>query len=178
MPAHLLFLVGFMGAGKTTVGRALAQKLGWEFMDLDQAIEQQQQRSIAEIFAAEGEAAFREHETRALQRVLQDSKMNKIVALGGGAFTVAKNRELIRQAAGATVWLDAPLDELLARCRQQEDAPVRPLLDDEEHFRQLCEHRRAAYAQADRKFSTAGTNIEAVVYELTDWISNQRSHRS
>ena len=81
-------LIGFMGAGKTTVGRELARRLRWHFLDLDDVIEQREQKSVAEIFASSGEAAFRQAESAALAALLQDreSSSDLVLALGGGAF--------------------------------------------------------------------------------------------
>src|SRR6266581_6371732 len=83
---YLLVLVGFMGAGKTTVGRELAKFLAWEFVDLDDVIEQAEQRTVHQIFAVEGESHFRQVERRELERVLRESSVNRVISVGGGAF--------------------------------------------------------------------------------------------
>ena len=119
-----VFLIGFMGAGKTTVGRALARRLGWNFFDLDDVIEQREGRSVATIFAHAGEAVFRRAESDALRWLLQerDTSNDLIVALGGGAFVQPENRAMIERAQGTTILLEAPLEELRRRCQTDEPA--------------------------------------------------------
>src|SRR5262245_28837928 len=111
-----IFVVGFMGAGKSTVGRALAQRLGWPFVDLDDEIESAEHAKISDIFAERGEPEFRRIETEALRRLL-NSPDSAVIALGGGAFTVAANRELIRDH-GPTIWLDCPFEVVQRRVAQ------------------------------------------------------------
>src|ERR1700739_3911895 len=125
-------LIGFMGAGKTTVGRALAKRLRWNFFDLDDVIEQREQRSIAEIFASSGEAGFRRMESMALRTLLQDRPTGSdlILALGGGAFIQPENRALLSEARAITVLLEAPLEELRRRCTSEQK--VRPLAQQQE----------------------------------------------
>lgn len=149
MQTALIFLVGFMGAGKTTVGRALAAALGWAFADLDALIEQREGRTIREIFETEGEPAFRRREREAIAacRDLRET----VVALGGGAYVAEANRSLLRQT-GITVWLDCPLEVCLHRiCGDQ----ARPLLRSRAEMGELFERRRPAYGQADLIIETA-----------------------
>src|SRR5262245_23576931 len=114
-----IVLIGFMGAGKTTVGRALAKRLGWTFYDLDDVIEQREQQTIPEIFANSGETAFRQAESAALRDLLQANPGDLILALGGGAFVQRQNRALLEQAGAVTILLEAPLEELRRRCRNE-----------------------------------------------------------
>ena len=160
-----VFLIGFMGAGKTTVGRALAQKLGWTFYDPDDLIEQREGRSIAAIFAGPGEAAFRRAESAALQSLLDAStaKGNIIVALGGGAFVQAQNRAAMEQAGVMTVLLEAPLEELRRRCRADAEGRIRPLAQQEDRFAGLFAERLPAYELARFHVPTAGKAREEVV---------------
>src|SRR5688572_10021539 len=125
-----VFLVGFMGAGKTAVGQALAKQLDLRFIDLDEQIERHAKRSIADIFETSGEAAFRKLETDKLSEVLQQLSRGRpaVVALGGGAFVQRENVEKLRQAGARVVFLDAPLEELLRRCHARGE-PSRPLLE-------------------------------------------------
>ncbi|MGC1371806.1 MAG: shikimate kinase, partial [Candidatus Sulfotelmatobacter sp.] len=118
-----ILLIGFMGAGKSTVGRCLAKRLGWAFEDLDDRIEERQQRKVHEIFRESGEAEFRVAERAALQELLSEVRdgARKVVALGGGAFVQRENAKLIEDAAPATVFLDASLNELWRRCREQSE---------------------------------------------------------
>ena len=118
--AHLerLVLTGFMGAGKSTVGRMLADRLGWEFLDLDASIEARTGMTVPQIFATHGEAHFRRLESQALAAAL--GRRNVILALGGGAPEVLTNRLLIEQTpATATIFLDAPFSTLFDRCMLQ-----------------------------------------------------------
>jgi len=120
IPAHLrrIVLTGFMGAGKTTVGRLLAGRLGWEFLDLDACIESRAGLTVPSIFAAHGEAHFRQLESQALAASL--GRSNVVLALGGGAPESLTNRLLIEQTpATATVFLDAPFATLIDRCVTQ-----------------------------------------------------------
>ncbi|HEX8813973.1 MAG TPA: shikimate kinase [Terriglobales bacterium] len=160
-----IFLVGFMGAGKTSVGRALSRHLGWDFADLDQWIEATAGRTITEIFEASGEPVFRKIEHTAL-RNLCDQLLGepKVIALGGGAFVQPKNVALIEGVAAHTVFLDAPPEELLRRCRLQPQA--RPLCSDVVRFRQLYEARKPGYLGAARRIETQGKEIEAVAMEV------------
>ncbi len=95
-----MFLVGFMGSGKNTVGQELARRLAWDFVDLDARIEAREEQTIPEIFRLQGEAAFRTAETNALRDLLTKSlDRDSVVALGGGAFAQENNRELLRAVA-------------------------------------------------------------------------------
>ena len=148
-----IFLVGFMGAGKTTIGLALAKLLGWRFVDLDDEIEAHAGRSIAEIFQGEGEAEFRRMELAVLKRMIEAQEIREsVVALGGGAFVQPGIRKLIGKTGQITVFLDAPVSELLKRCRESDIE--RPLAGDETGFRHLYEQRRAAYLDSDIRVST------------------------
>ena len=139
----LVFLVGFMGSGKTTVGQALATLMGWRFIDLDRMIEAREGQAIREIFERRGEPEFRrlEHDAIAACRELSET----VIALGGGAFVAEANRALIG-TLGTTVWLDCPLEVCLARIG---DDPARPLLGGGEAMRALFDRRRPTYALAD-----------------------------
>jgi shikimate kinase len=120
LPAHLrrIVLTGFMGAGKTTVGRLLAARLGWDFLDLDASIESRTGLAVPSIFAAHGEAHFRQLESQALAASL--GRSNVVLALGGGAPESLTNRLLIEQTpATATIFLDAPFATLFDRCMMQ-----------------------------------------------------------
>jgi len=151
-----------MGAGKTSVGRQLAQQLGWQFTDLDDVIQAREHRSIAEIFAEAGEPAFRQAETAALRTVLAQVVAGPIVlAVGGGAFVQPENAIALRQAGIPVVFLDAPLEELRRRCAQ--DGLGRPLFRDENQFRQLYETRRQRYMEADLRVETGGLSLDEAV---------------
>jgi shikimate kinase len=161
-----IVLIGFMGAGKTTVGRALAQRLRWKFLDLDDFIEQREQTTVAEIFAASGEAAFRRMETAALTALLQDRKAGSdlVLALGGGAFAQKQNRDALSSAGATTVLLEAPVDELRRRC--QGERKVRPLAQQDVRFNELFTARRADYALARFTVQTFDKSIPQVAAEI------------
>ena len=155
-----------MGAGKTTVGRALARRLRWKFIDLDDVIEQREKRSVAEIFASSGEAAFRRLESAALTALLQDRKSGSdlVLALGGGAFVQKPNRDTLSSAGAITVLLEAPVEELRRRC--QGERKVRPLAQQDARFSELFAARRADYALARFTVQTLGKPIKQVTAEI------------
>jgi shikimate kinase len=163
-PIDRIFLVGYMGAGKTTVGRALAAKLHWPFVDLDDEIVRRERRSIPEIFREQGEAHFRRLEAESLRRVLQAAPPPLVMAAGGGAYIYPGNAERLRQAGFFTVFLDATLDELRRRCAGEGEE--RPLFRDANQFRQLYEARRGAYMAADLQIDTGGKTPEQIVENL------------
>lgn len=155
-----IFLVGFMGAGKTTIGRLLAERLGYAFLDLDEWIQQQVGLSIREIFERMGEAAFREMERRALHGL--EAWDEVVVALGGGAFVSEENRRQVRRL-GISIWLDCPLEVILERLVGTTD---RPLYRSAEQMRELWRARRPAYEQADLRVETGRLTPEAIVEEI------------
>ena len=165
-PVRAVFLVGFMGAGKTSVGRALSQLLGWRFEDLDDRIQTRERRTVPEIFEDSGEAGFRQAERAALRELLAeiDSGPPRVAALGGGAFVQEEIASLLAKSGGATVFLDAPADELWRRCGS--DVVDRPLRREESEFRRLYDTRRPRYLQASLKVETGGKTIEQVVREI------------
>jgi shikimate kinase len=161
-----VFLIGFMGAGKTSVGQALARKLGWSFRDLDRIIEAREQKTVAEIFAELGEAGFRAAESAVLTELLQEggSPKDLVVALGGGTFAQAANRDALLKANAMTVLLEAPLEELQRRCAN--DSTVRPLALQETRFAELFQQRQPAYSLARQRVETSGKTVDEVTQEV------------
>lgn len=154
-----------MGAGKTTVGQALAERLGWQFADLDQLVEARRGLSVPEIFRLDGEKIFRHLEYSVLSDTIGKTGSGRVVlALGGGAFAAEKIRGVLQAALIPAVWLDAPLEELYHRCDQP--GVVRPLRRSLEKFRQLHDKRRPFYEIATLRISTAGRDIAAIVEEI------------
>ncbi len=154
-----IFLLGFMGSGKTTVGRHLAELIERPFEDLDSRIESAAGRTIADIFSKDGEAAFRRQETRALAALLAEMRSGSVVALGGGTFVQDENERLLKNSGGLTIFLECPVEELVARCGGLDH---RPLFKDAADFRQLYERRLPAYRRADWTVSTSSsTPLEA-----------------
>jgi shikimate kinase len=141
-----IYIVGFMGAGKTTVGRRLAHHLGWSFFDTDEEIEAAEKTSISEIFAARGETEFRRIETEVLRQHVRWIERGRpaVLALGGGAFTIPENRDLLANS-GVSLWLDCPFDIVQ---RRTEGATHRPLARDREAFAALYRDRRECYMKA------------------------------
>jgi len=159
-----LFLVGFMGAGKSTVGRALARHLGWRFADLDEDIAAREQTPIPEIFEKRGEAEFRRVERQALQMRINDVSRGVpwVIAVGGGCFAQPENLDLM-QNHGVTIWLDAPLEMLRARVG---GCTNRPLARDPERFEQLFHARRPIYEKADYRITISSGGSEAAVEDI------------
>ena len=156
-----LFLVGFMGCGKSTIGRALAHELGWNFLDLDDEIERCEGTSIAAIFEQRGEPSFREIETEALRRCVKSvqSGRPRVVSLGGGAFLSEENFHMVSHN-GVSLWLDCPLSLIERRVAA---AAHRPLARDPGQLRRLFEERREGYARADHRIEISSDDpAEAV----------------
>jgi shikimate kinase len=167
MGTRAVVLIGFMGAGKSSVGRALGVLLGWAFEDLDERIERREARTVAEIFRESGESGFRRAEHAALKELVRElnAGAEKIVALGGGAFVQQRNASLIEAGGVPTVFLDADVEELWRRCREQRGTE-RPLISSLESFRELYEVRRPHYLKASLRQETSGKKIEEIVAEV------------
>jgi shikimate kinase len=167
-----------MGAGKTSVGQALAARIGWPFHDLDAVIEARERATVPAIFAAVGEAGFRHAESAALIELLERdlSQAGAIVALGGGAFVQAGNRQALQQAGAITILLDAPLEELERRCRNAPEQ--RPLACDPALFQRLYADRREAYAQARFRVDTAGREIDQIVNEIAQLLAREGNQKA
>jgi shikimate kinase len=146
-----IYLAGFMGSGKSTIGRLLADRLGWHFVDLDTEIEARVRMNIFEIFEAQGEAEFRRLERETMREKVRAIECGRptVVALGGGAIVKPENFALLENN-GITIWLDCPLD--IVR-RRVEPASHRPLARDPEAFARLYEARRESYSRADYRIS-------------------------
>lgn len=164
MRADKVYLVGFMGAGKTTVARALAARLGWQAVDIDEAIEGRERMTVAEVFAQHGEGHFRSVERAVLREHLGDR--HTVVATGGGTYADPQNRAAIN-ADGVAVWLDVPLDRLIDRVPSD---GRRPLAADRSGFERLYHQRRAAYQQAHVRLDAGGSSVGALVEQLVDWL--------
>jgi shikimate kinase len=161
--ADKLYLVGFMGAGKTSVARALGRRIGWRVEDIDERIESRERRPVASIFAQNGEPYFRAAERSILHELLPER--NVIVATGGGTFVDPDNR-IAMLAEGAVAWLDVPLTRILDRVPPD---GRRPLAGDREQMEQLFARRQVAYGQAHVRIDAARP-IDEVVERLLEWI--------
>jgi shikimate kinase len=165
-----IILIGLMGAGKTSVGRRLAEKLGFAFVDADHEIEQAAGKSISDIFADHGETYFREGERRVITRLLGNGP--QVLATGGGAFMNEETRARIN-AHGISVWLKAPLDLLMKRVMKRQDRPLLKTDDPEAVMRNLMEKRYPIYAQADVTVESRdvqhGQMVNDVIRALAQW---------
>ena len=159
-----IFLTGFMGSGKTTVGRLLAERIGWQFFDLDHDIETAEQCSIADIFARHGELEFRRIETEALRwRVSRiRSGAASVVALGGGTYAQPENREALKQS-GISIWLDCPLAVVERRVAKHGH---RPLAHDVDLLRCLYEERQVIYKLADYRVSVEAEDTDRTLEQI------------
>jgi shikimate kinase len=158
-----IILTGFMGTGKSTVGRLLARRLGYAFVDLDDLIEKEAGMPVREIFSSYGEARFRELETRAIERLASGALGSPlVVSTGGGAVIREENRALLR-SFGSLVCLKASPEEILKRVGNR---PERPLLagpDREDKLHSLLNERRTAYMDCDLEVDTSHLGPEEVV---------------
>jgi len=160
-----IFLTGFMGCGKTSVGRVLSERLGYDFVDLDEAVVREAGISVKEIFATQGETVFRRLESEALQRVA--ARIGVVVSTGGGAVIAGANRAVMRDA-GSIVNLTASVEAIADRlCGDSE----RPLLEGDaslDRIRNMLETRERFYADADLCIDTTAKTVQAVTAEILD----------
>ena len=163
MRTDKLYLVGFMGAGKSTVARQLAKRLGWRAEDVDERIESRERRAISSIFAQEGEPYFREVERAVLGDLLTCREM--VVATGGGTFADPENRTAML-SDGAVAWLDVPFKDIIDRVPAD---GRRPLAADRTQLEQLYTRRQSTYAQAHVRID-GSRPVTEVVERLLEWI--------
>lgn len=157
-----------MGSGKSTIGRLVAHSLGFEFVDTDHLIADSARRNIPQIFAKEGEAGFRRHETAALRSLL--GRENTVIATGGGIVTVPENLPLLKQL-GFVVWLNADAATLHQRTAHSHDRPLLRNADPAGTLRDLLEKRGPLYAQAcDMKITTDDFSTEEIAYGLAETV--------
>jgi shikimate kinase len=166
-----IVLIGLMGAGKTTVGRRLANKLKLPFVDADQEIEQAAGKTIPEIFEEHGEQYFRDGERRVIERLLQDGI--KVIATGGGAYMNDDTRNAIARC-GISIWLKADFDLLMKRVRRRSNRPLLQTQDPEAVMRNLIEQRYPVYEQADITVQSRDVPHDQIVASclqtLADWL--------
>lgn len=156
-----IYLVGFMGCGKSTVGVRVADELGWTYVDMDEDIVKAQGRGIVDIFDTGGESAFREIESECIRKRVRMIQTGRpmVLSLGGGAFAEETNYKLLREN-GISIWLDASLDLIRHRLAGATD---RPLARDPKRFEALYQSRQPAYAKADYRIPVAGNDPGPVV---------------
>ena len=166
MKADKIYLVGFMAAGKSTLSRALAKRLDWQAVDIDELIEKRERSSVADVFARKGEPYFRAVERAVLLEQLAPRHL--VVATGGGTFVDPANRAAIN-SDGVSIWLDVPLDRVIARLPSD---GRRPLAADRTEFERLYHQRRAAYQQAHRRIDAGRASTDALVEDVLDWLES------
>jgi len=155
-PPKNIVLIGFMGSGKSTVGRELHHRLGYPLVDMDHFIEQRARKSIAEIFADDGEDKFREMETAVLEELFDPSAPRRIISTGGGVVGKERNRELLR-SLGYVVWLQAPLKVIIERTSKNRDRPLLHTDNPAARIAALMESRNPLYDEAAHlKVDTTG----------------------
>jgi shikimate kinase len=163
----MLCLAGFMGSGKTTIGTLLARQLAWRFVDLDDRIEAAAGLSISEIFERLGEPEFRQIEADQLRAALGrvfENRESIVLALGGGTYAQTGAPEFLRAANVPVIWLDSPVEVLLARCMTMTG---RPLFRDENSFRALHAQRLPSYQQAEHRVDSSGEPARVVAEILS-----------
>lgn len=165
-----IFLVGMMGAGKTTIGRQLAKTLGREFVDLDLALEARCGVPVAVIFEIEGEAGFRRRESQLLDHYSQQAGI--VLATGGGAVLAAENRRMLKER-GRVVYLRATSEELYQRVARDRQRPLLQTDDPRARVAQLLQQRAPLYEEvASFAFDTGSTPIPQAVSELVSLLNN------
>ena len=163
-----LVLIGMMGAGKSSIGRKLAQRLNLPFVDADSEIERAAGMSISEIFAKHGEPYFRAGEARVITRLLEGGP--QVLATGGGAFMHPQSREAIR-AKGISIWLRADYDVLMKRIKRRNDRPMLKTDDPGETLRRLMQERDPVYAEADVIVHSRDVPHEIIIGEIISAIA-------
>jgi shikimate kinase len=162
-----IFLVGFMGAGKSTVGPILAKALSYDFFDLDDKIEARAGRTVREVFSEFGESEFRRFEREALEGCAGIQRA--VIALGGGAYISADNRALV-QKIGKTVWIDCPFETCFRRVAKD---PSRPLLGSKEEMETLLTSRRPAYEVANLIVRAGSASPTQVAQEIVHLLASE-----
>jgi shikimate kinase len=167
-----IVMVGLMGAGKTSIGRRLAARLGLPFVDADDAIEEAAKSSISDIFERLGEESFRDGERRVIARLLDDSPI--VLATGGGAFMDPDTRALIA-AKGISIWLRADIDTLVRRTSRREDRPLLKNGDPREILTNLMNLRYPIYEQADITVDSLDAPAEETLQQVLDALDAYRA---
>ncbi len=166
-----IYLVGFMGTGKTSVGRQLALQKGWNFIDLDELIELQQQRRIVDIFAQDGEACFRKLEKKTLKQVATQKKF--VVACGGGIVLDPDNIKLMKKT-GILICLCASCEVILKRVSASTQRPILNVAKPRERIELLLKLRAPYYSQADKAVDTSKLSVKQVVSKIIKMLSDKK----
>ena len=176
LPKNIV-LIGFMGSGKSTVGRELQQRLGYPLVDMDQVIEERAGKPITAIFEDEGEPAFRAMETGLLRELADPESPRRIISTGGGVIGSAENRALLRNM-GYVVWLDAPIEAILERTSKNRQRPLLHTDDPAAKIRELMAVRQPLYQETSHlKLDTAGLDsgeLATGILECARYFFSQR----
>ena len=164
MSTDKVYLVGFMGSGKTTLATALGKRLNWRVEDSDRLVERHESMSIADIFAKYGERHFREAEHKVLTDLLPVRRV--VVATGGGTFVSPENQALIN-LDGVSIWLDVSLERIIERLPMD---GRRPLASDRSNLKRLFHSRRSAYGRASMRLDAGHTSTSALVEQVVSWL--------
>ena len=167
MSTDKVYLVGFMGSGKTTLAAALGKRLNWCVEDSDRLVERHESMSIADIFAKYGERHFREAEHKVLTDLLPVRRV--VVATGGGTFVSPENRALIN-LDGMSIWLDVSLERIIERLPMD---GRRPLASDRSNLKRLFHSRRSAYGRASMRLDADRTSTSDLVEEVVGWLGSR-----
>jgi len=165
-----IVLVGFMGTGKTAVGRRLAGRLGMEFIDTDDLVEEVTGMSISQLFKRYGEVRFRSEEELAVARAA--AQKGVVIATGGGAVLSEESCRRLKEN-GVMVWLKADPDEIHARVKRKGDRPLLSLDNSVEHIKELLAERMPYYRQADFTVETSGKELDHIVDEVVALVKDQ-----
>ena len=176
-PPRTLVLIGFMGSGKSTIGRRLHEQLGYQLIDTDALIEERQHTTISEIFATRGETAFRDMETALLEELAAQPPANRIVSTGGGIILREENRQLLRDM-GFVVWLKAPASEILDRTGRNDDRPLLQTEDPKAAIKAMMSERKPLYKEASHlKLDTGELDIEEACAGILECASYHFTHQ-
>lgn len=176
-PPRTLVLIGFMGTGKSTVGRKLHEQLGYELIDTDQQIELRRKQTIPEIFAKEGEQAFRDLETELLRELADNPPTNRIISTGGGIVLREQNRKLLRQL-GFVVWLTAAPVEILKRTSRNNHRPLLQTEDPQQAIHRMLAERNPLYREAAHlELDTDNLDIEEACAGILECASYHFTHQ-
>jgi len=169
-----IFLTGFMGSGKTSLGRLLAGMLRVDFFDTDELITRRQGMSIAEIFSCYGENYFRDRESEVLELLCQKAPGTCVVSTGGGAVLREKNRAILKKS-GVVVYLDVSSEEAYYRLKGVEDRPLIKVDNPLQKIRALLQERIPFYAEADMRVNVNGRSLQEIAAEIIDTMAVNKS---
>jgi shikimate kinase len=165
--ASNIYIVGFMGTGKTVVGKEVARQLNLRFVDLDSIIEQKEKKAISRIFAEDGEPAFRKIEKQALKEI--SAGKDSVISCGGGIVLDKENIRIMKET-GAMVCLSARPEVIIARTRRYKHRPLLNVENPEKRIKELLEFRAPFYAQSDQTVDTSDLSVAQVVKRVMEYV--------